>query len=223
MDLRIEPLSLDEVDNFVRTYWEAFKPLSANMIMPMIYTLGLRPDLVERSRQSLLHQTGGNPGTTCFCAKDVTSGEIVGVSRWSFEEKPPQTKEEIDAKFQQESENRQREPTVEGVNQELEQAYYRTAFFSEMETVAGQTYTILRLLAVRPNHQRRGAGSLLLRHGLEKADRLGLPVYLDSGISGKPLYERFGFKVTSEFALNCLDYGGRSDGRHWCMWRPVHG
>ena len=62
---------------------------------------------------------------------------------------------------------------------------------------------------------------MLLRQGLEKADRLGLPVVIISGISGRLLYERYGFRVLNELPLDCRDYGGRSDGKHWSMLRSV--
>ena len=223
MDIRIEPLKRDDLDEFIKTYWYAFEPLSANMIMPMIYPKGLQPDLMDCMRQRSLRQTNGDLGSTCFVARDATSGKIVGVSRWVLEEDPPKTPDEIDTKFDEGTKARQEEPAVEGMNSELNEAYQRAAFYSELETVVGRPYMTLRLLAVHPSHQRRGVGSLLIKPLLEKADRLSLPVYLDTGVSGKPLYERLGFEVTSDFPLNALDYGGRSDGRHWCMMRPVQG
>ena len=221
MGLRVEPLKLNELDDYIKLYWDAFEPLSVNMIMPMIYPRGLQPDLMDLLRQRMLRQTNGDPGSSCFCAKDTSSDKIIGVSWWELNDHPPQTKEGIDAIFQQELEARKYEPAVEGVHSDLDKVYFRTAFYSELETVNGRPYMTLRLLATHANHQRRGVGSLLVKHGLERADRLGLPVYLDSTASGKPLYERLGFEVTGEFPLNCLDYGGRSDGRHWCMLRPV--
>ena len=116
---------------------------------------------------------------------------------------------------------RQGRVAVEGMNFELDRAYFKVSFNTEMETMASQPYITLRLLATRPGHQRRGAGAMLLKLGLETADGLGLPVYLDSGVGGKSLYEHFGFDIVRDFPLNCLDYGGRSDGKHWSMLRPA--
>jgi predicted N-acetyltransferase YhbS len=220
MELKIEPLKGDELDDFIKTYWSAFEPLSANMIMPMIYRNGLQGDTIEHFRTRILRQTGGDLAAYCFTAKDINSGDIVGVSWWRVNGNPPKTKTEFDAAYEQACEDRAKEPTVEGVHEELFHAYFRAAFYSEMETVDGQPCMTLCMLAVNPKYHRRGAGSLLLKHGLRKADSLKLPVYLDCGVMGKPLYERYGFQVAGDFPLNCLEYGGRSDGRHWLMMRP---
>ena len=220
MDLKIEPLKEDELDDFIKTYWAAFEPLSANMIMPMIYQRGLQEDTMERFRYRIRRQTRGDLARYCFTAKDSSTGDIIGVSWWATAENPPRTNAEIDQTFEEDLQKRSLEPSVEGINQELNDTFFRVAYYSEMETVNGQPYMCLRMLAVHPKYHRCGAGSRLLRHGLEKADGLGLPVYLDCGVMGKPLYERNGFKNVGDFPLNCLDYGGRSDGRHWLMLRP---
>ena len=60
---------------------------------------------------------------------------------------------------------------------------------------AYRTHWYLPLLAVDCAHQGRGYGSALLRHGLERCDRDGLPAYLEaSSPRNKPLYERHGFR-----------------------------
>lgn len=223
MDIKIEPLKEEELDDFVKMQWAAFEPLEANMIMPMIFQNGLQEDLMERFRRRTLRITDGNLVENCFTAKDINSGEVLGIAWWDRNEDPPETKAEIDEAYNKAHEQREHDPPVQGMNKELDQAYYRASFYSEMQTVAGRPYTCLRVLAVSPKHHRRGVGTKLLRQGLEKADRLGLPVYLDCGVMGKPLYERYGFKNVGDFPLNCLDYGGRSDGRHWLMWRPAKG
>ena len=219
--LTLEPLKREELDDFIKVSWAAFEPLEANMIYPMLYPNGLQPDVMERMRYRLLGQTNGNLGAYCYSAKDSTTGEIAGISWWSLNEEPPKTNEEIDALFEKAWRTRSGGPAVEGMNRALDQAFFTAAFHTEMEVMAGRPYMSLMMLATSPRYQRGGAGSLLLKDGLDRADKLGLPVCLCSGICGKPLYERFGFQVVRDLPLNCLDYGGRSDGRHWCMVRPA--
>lgn len=63
-------------------------------------------------------------------------------------------------------------------------------------------YTDLDMLATHPAHHGRGIASLLLKWGLERADRDGVPVFLAASPAGKPMYERRGFRVlgTEEIA-----------------------
>ena len=91
-NLIVEPLNHEELDDFIRVHWDAFEPLEANMILPMIYSKGLRPDLLQRLRERIFQETNGNLGSLCFCAKDASSGEIVAVSRWANDSHSPKTK-----------------------------------------------------------------------------------------------------------------------------------
>lgn len=146
---------------------------------------------------------------------------MIGLAWWDVHEHPPQTPQEINAAFQRMNDLRISGSPVAGMNKPLAQAFSRAAFFSEQEIMQGRPYVTLSLLAVHPEHQRRGVGSLLLRHGLEKFDPLGLPTYLDCGRYGKALYERYGFEVVKDFPFDGREHGGRSEGKHWCMLRPA--
>jgi len=49
-------------------------------------------------------------------------------------------------------------------------------------------------MAVHPDYQRKGAGTLLLNWGTKIADQLDLPLYLEATMLGKQLYKRSGFE-----------------------------
>lgn len=73
----------------------------------------------------------------------------------------------------------------------------------------------LGLLAVAPDAQGQGIGSALLRAGLDRADRDGLPTYLETGTeTNVAFYERHGFRTTGTITL---PYGPD----HWAMWRDA--
>ncbi len=72
----------------------------------------------------------------------------------------------------------------------------------------------LQFLAVLPALQSRGIGSALLRHGLERSDAEGTPVYFEStSPRNRALYERHGFVCQRVFTLP--DGGPELS----CMWR----
>lgn len=67
---------------------------------------------------------------------------------------------------------------------------------------------VLQTLVTHPKHERRGAGSLLLKWGCEEADRKGVEAYLEASAVGVPLYERHGFKKVKDITLDLKDFGG---------------
>ncbi|KAH7014177.1 acyl-CoA N-acyltransferase [Microdochium trichocladiopsis] len=76
------------------------------------------------------------------------------------------------------------------------------------DLVGDREHWYLGVLATLPQHQRRGAGSLLMGELCRQADEAGQPAYLEASPSGKSTYERFGFEAKSSFTtvINGEDY-----------------
>lgn len=71
----------------------------------------------------------------------------------------------------------------------------------------------LGLLAVAPEQQGRGIGSQLVRGGLERARRDGVPVYLETGsLQNVAFYSHLGFRELHRISLPS---GGPT---HWGLW-----
>ena len=217
--LEIHPLQLEQLEDYIKLYWAAFEPLEADMVAPMIYPNGLQPDLMLRLKQRILQETGGKLSDACFYVRDAQSGQMIAVSRWAMIDRPASTREEVDAAWQRAQVAREVEPPVAGINASIDEAFRRAAMYAEYDTICDRPYMTLRLLATHPHHHRKGAGSLLLRHGLARADELRLPVYLDSSVNGRGLYAKHGFDIIGEFPFDGRQYGGRSEGKHWDMLR----
>ncbi|KAL6717454.1 hypothetical protein ACLMJK_005369 [Lecanora helva] len=52
-----------------------------------------------------------------------------------------------------------------------------------------------------PDHERRGAGSALIKWGLDKCVEDNLPAYLESTLTAGPLYERLGFTLVENISI----------------------
>ena len=52
----------------------------------------------------------------------------------------------------------------------------------------------LEMLATDPKYQGKGAGSMMMRWGLEQADEQCTEAYLEASPDAVPLYEKFGFR-----------------------------
>lgn len=61
-------------------------------------------------------------------------------------------------------------------------------------------------LGTDPAHQRQGHGSQLVRNGLLRADRDGVPVYLEAETEiNAPYYERLGFETLEDVVIEAID------------------
>ncbi|WPH00491.1 Hypothetical protein R9X50_00332000 [Acrodontium crateriforme] len=220
MELKVEPLQPNELDEWTNVFWDSFEPVEVDMIVPMIYPMGLTPEVFEQLRQRTLITSGGELSLRCFVAKDVANGEIVGISQWRVETDPITSQAEFDKRLENMIAKRIGANPVDGANSLLGAAFIEAAFRCEYEETGGKPYVMLQLLATKPGYGRNGVGSLLLRYGFAKYDSLQLPTYLDAGVNGMPLYKKHGFTVTRVFPFDARNYGGRSEGKHWCMIRP---
>jgi ribosomal protein S18 acetylase RimI-like enzyme len=55
-------------------------------------------------------------------------------------------------------------------------------------------YADLEIVAADPKYQGKGAGSQLMRWGLEQADAQGAEAYLEASPEAVPLYRKLGFE-----------------------------
>jgi GNAT superfamily N-acetyltransferase len=64
------------------------------------------------------------------------------------------------------------------------------------------------MLMTDPRFARRGAAQKVIEWGIAEADSKQLPIYLESSLMARPLYERNGFRVVQDFTMDLADYGG---------------
>lgn len=87
------------------------------------------------------------------------------------------------------------------------------------KVIAGRAHARLGTVVVLPEQQGRGAGSMLVRWGCEKADAMGLECFLEASPAGKALYERAGFRAVEEFVVDLGEWGGSGLHTTWIMSR----
>ena len=79
---------------------------------------------------------------------------------------------------------------------------------------------MLALLVTSSGHRRKGAGSLLLQWGIDKAEEMRLPCYLQASEQGKRLYQNYGFQAFDVAELDLAEYGLEGIERMTEMIRP---
>lgn len=82
---------------------------------------------------------------------------------------------------------------------------------------------VLHILDTHPEHQRRGAGGMLVRWGTQMADRARLPCYLEGSVPGYRLYRQNGFEDVEALEWGLEEWGGEGVCRFVCMIRPARG
>lgn len=81
-------------------------------------------------------------------------------------------------------------------NPELAVRFFSLFTRGHREVMKDQPHWFLELLATDKNAGGRGAASKLLQWGVDRADRDGLPAYLEATAAGEPIYEKkFGFRA----------------------------
>ncbi len=135
----------------------------------------------------------------CFIAGDGTAAAMwAAPGKWAF----PISEMAIEAA-----------PQTAAFGRRLQRAL-RTQLQVESLHPKDPEHWYLGYLGARQAHQGKGLGSQLLREVLVKADADGTPAYLESSNERNvPLYERHGFKVTSE--IRALGKGPTI----YLMWR----
>lgn len=68
---------------------------------------------------------------------------------------------------------------------------------------------VLMHMVTHPAHRGKGAAGLLIKWGIEQAEKDGVPAYLEAGIIGRPIYERYGFvQVGKLLEVSLREMGG---------------
>ncbi|KAF6805132.1 acetyltransferase [Colletotrichum sojae] len=83
--------------------------------------------------------------------------------------------------------------------------------------MGGKPCVYLHILVVDPKHQRRGVGVQMMTWGMQEAVRLGIPVYLESSVSGHRLYQKVGFKDVEERRVDFSKFGMAAPHSNWAM------
>lgn len=66
---------------------------------------------------------------------------------------------------------------------------------------------MLALLVTGSQYRRQGAGSLIVKWGIELSESTGLPAYLQASEQGRRLYSHYGFRDLDTVEFDLSKYG----------------
>ncbi|KAL3477637.1 acyl-CoA N-acyltransferase [Aspergillus californicus] len=201
-----EPMKATDLEEALIVGEAAFEDLNR-----LVYT---KTPLSDESRQrDILRRTkvfGNN--THDFKVTDTSTGRIIAVSRWSpYEEEQvlDKTVEEVVAERLSVDIPEMRKDVAARVWTVINEG--KRAILGIVDddgkVVRMRKRFELDALYVHPDYQRRGVARGLLEWGIAEAERLGLPVYLEATVAGRPVYERSGFEALQVAELDGREFG----------------
>ncbi|KAK3720441.1 hypothetical protein LTR37_003854 [Vermiconidia calcicola] len=140
---------------------------------------------------------------------DTETNELIAVALWRFPieglephiEPPPSGKAE--GSESKTEETKKQAPSVP----DLFTVSRREWKILETEFIGDKPYAVLGVLATHPKHQRRGAGSMLVKWGCDKADKLGMITALQASTAGQAVYTKHGFEIKRAVELDLRPWG----------------
>lgn len=86
------------------------------------------------------------------------------------------------------------------------------------------TVIALEILAVEPQSQGRGAGSMLVKWGTDLADSMGAEAVVEGSDAGKPLYEKHGYTSLQRVTMQVPEkWSDEPETSFWWMRRGIGG
>lgn len=232
MAITISLAEIDDIKPLIRLNAAAFSWMYSNVLFDTPLKESTIDALAEQ-RIKLFYSDDGKSKTEedtpakkffGFKAVDDSTGEIVGEARWMiYYEDEILTKsieDEVEDRISPPMPQMQVQPTAEFARI---LATTKREILAVVPSAAEETTTdssapirlrkrvCLHVLAVHPDHQKKGIGRKLLQWGLDEADRLGLIVYLEASADGVRLYESTGFEKVKDVTMNLKPFGAKED------------
>ncbi|KAH5683347.1 hypothetical protein HBI64_042520 [Parastagonospora nodorum] len=215
-NLQVSLLAPEEAAQYMRIRHETFRPT----VNKILYSRGEASQktldrVTEETRDGIV-----NKGTLFLKCVDTSTGEMIAGARWRYvKPKVPgateRTWEEVDADFAE------RFKPYDESDPEMLKALFDLFNEKKREYLGKRPYYVLDTLVTMGQHERRGAGSMLVRWGCEKADEAGVQAYLEASPMGAPMYARHGFVALPEIELDLRMWGGEDVLKFIPMRRPA--
>ncbi|KAL4891457.1 acyl-CoA N-acyltransferase [Aspergillus ambiguus] len=187
MGFVVLPVSLPDIRSVYDVWFASFK---GQVILDLIYPGTNLDD--EGFRK--LHTDGtlefwkGLTMEHTFKCVDTETGRIAGMATWQVYWRERTAEERV-------------KPWIgwlEGEQRERAEAFLGQLWEKREKYIGEKKHVYCHTVAVHPEYQGRGVGKKLMQWGLDVAEQLKVPIYLESTHEGRPLYERLGFTTLKE-------------------------
>ncbi|MCJ1313395.1 hypothetical protein MMC25_007073 [Agyrium rufum] len=159
-----------------------------------VYPHNMTAEGRDKHRQTFLYLKSVDPSQRWLKVTDTKINRIIGVANWQVYdgEKPPEDELDGPAGTWDTPDDK-----------EWAQAMFR-AYMEDRRRVIREAkgpVMCLSILCVLPEHQYRGAGTMLTKWGADLADEIGAECTVESSLAGRLLYEQQGFVLQRHYLL----------------------
>ncbi|GAB1310616.1 Puromycin N-acetyltransferase [Madurella fahalii] len=224
--IRVREATPADVETIIDINFEAF---GDNAIDQLMYPNGVSEDCKKKFGARLLQpkplqgkdgpvSAEQAPQTLVYVAEyvpepgaDDKPGEVVAFAKWRLN-RVQQAEAEWKQDFQATS-----EIFGEGCDLSVIDAFICEMNRKQRDHAKGEPALYLSILACKPGRRRLGAGSALVRWGVELADELGLPCRLEASPVGYSLYKKFGYEDVDVLDTRITETWGvaNTNGSNW--------
>ncbi|KAF2261032.1 acyl-CoA N-acyltransferase [Lojkania enalia] len=170
---------------------------ATNEASPFLFPGPFPPDSQQQRANLLISDRRKDPTIRYIKAIDQETGQQIAFAKWHiYDSVEAAAKAERALNF------------GPGCNKPACLAFFGGLARRKKEIMGDKPHVYLHLLHTDPKFQGRGAGGGLVKWGQEQADKLGLPIYLESSPSAHRFYQKHGFQDVEQLSLNLSEFGG---------------
>ncbi|KZF19723.1 acyl-CoA N-acyltransferase [Xylona heveae TC161] len=179
--LQVRLATAKDIDGMVDVFFRSFTvPFFRTLFPP---TPATREWLTGTFREMMQHDRDPR----FLVVEDVENGRMAAFAKWV----PPGTRHTHWLSFKD----------FPGFDVPLCDLFFDGMHQNREELMGDRPHWFLELLATAEDYQGKGAGSKLLRYGLDRADEAGVEAYVDASLEGLPIYQRYGWIVRNSLTM----------------------
>ncbi|KAF2659046.1 hypothetical protein K491DRAFT_713056 [Lophiostoma macrostomum CBS 122681] len=154
-------------------------------------------DSVEQRVNRFISERKNDPTVRYVKAVDEKTGEMISFAKFYIFDTPERA-----------AAAERTVPSGEGINKEACDLFFGEMGRKKKKIMGSRPHIFVHGCHTDPKQQRRGAAGLLMKWGMQKADELGIPMYLESNYDAHGFYKKLGFQDVEIFEADLSRFSG---------------